>query len=1056
MATDVIARLKLRAENFSREVRKTFAEVPGEAEKAGDDAGRRMGDGLGRGLKKAGIAAGVGMVVREIAQVTMRAVDFGVQLDNSARAINSSVEELQAYRDAAAQVGVASDRMNDGLQQLFQSMTQAAAGGKSQSEAFRDLGVSLTDTNGFARATTSVMGEVIDKLAAVPDPLRQARIGTELFGEKWRDMAPLLDAGSDGLQNLADHILETGDALSSKEIQELNRINTEFERMQSTLERDIARVVANNADGIIALANAIGAAGNMAAQAITPLLNFMQAAQGYRNVRQVDGLWAALTTDYEEAKRRATPTGYIAEDVTKLNGLRQQRAAIKRDGYVRAALDKEIDALSAKVARLSKTVRDNDGMFNVSPPPTSLAPVSITPPKVSGGGKSRPKGGGIDKEAREREQAAKRLAQEYARIEESLTRALTDQQQAAEVEELRADGLDRQADYQEALNRLNDKWRDIAGKTAKEVAERFNITIAAAQQLIDHLDRLRGGEVIRIDLEHGRRDMEEMRRGIDKDFEEHFEKQLGEWTGKMKVTEAEARRQLEDLSGFYFDLFNGNTRNIWENFKRMGLNALAKLAANQTMKLLSGDKSVNLGASLRELFSAQKGDLIGGMSKGALASSIAGAIGIKQSNTGAMIGSAAGSLLPLGPLGGAIGGLLGGTIGGLFKKSPRGWATIGGGDDGASVIGQGGNSGKARKAGMGAATATLDSLDRIAEALGATFQAGGTGVSIGRSGDSWHVDPTGRGRLKKKQGGIDFDDDYEAAVRYATSLMLERGVLGGISDASQRIMKNAGDDIDAALEKALMIEDLPKALRRRFDPLGAALDEVDAKFQRLADVLKEGGGSAEQIAQARQLWELERADAVREIGAASATLAEYLKTLRIGADSPLSLRTQAAEAEAAMAPYLAQIRAAEEARGRYDSLSASGASAAEMAAAKEAAAAAAATIDQQGFRDSAALFLDVARQMGGSTRAFFEEFERIQGLTNSAIALVENAVPLRGDTKDPFAELTAKSTQATANILDGHTAQLAGIAGLLQQIAAAQGGASGASSFIGADRLFVA
>ena len=160
---------------------------------------------------------------------------------------------------------------------------------------------------------------------------------------------------------------------------------------------------------------------------------------------------------------------------------------------------------------------------------------------------------------------------------------------------------------------------------------------------------------------------------------------------------------------------------------------------------------------------------------------------------------------------------------------------------------------------------------------------------------------------------------------------------------------------------------------------------------------------------------------------------DYLKTLRIGADSPLSLRTQALEAEAAMAPFVDQIRKADAAKADYDRLSASKAaggavSDAELKAAKDAATAAASAIDQSGFRDSAALFLDVARQLGGSTKSFFDQFDRIQGLTNNAISLVENAVPLRGDAKDPFAELTAKSTQATAAILDQHTQ-------LLQQIA---------------------
>src|SRR3546814_12990053 len=56
-----------------------------------------------------------------------------------------------------------------------------------------------------------------------------------------------------------------------------------------------------------------------------------------------------------------------------------------------------------------------------------------------------------------------------------------------------------------------------------------------------------------------------------------------------------------------------------------------------------------------------------------MASSFAKALGIKQSKTGAAIGGAIGSFVPI-PGGAAIGGLIGGTIGGLFKTTKHGGA----------------------------------------------------------------------------------------------------------------------------------------------------------------------------------------------------------------------------------------------------------------------------------------------------------------------------------------------------------------------------------------------
>src|SRR3546814_7960625 len=84
-----------------------------------------------------------------------------------------------------------------------------------------------------------------------------------------------------------------------------------------------------------------------------------------------------------------------------------------------------------------------------------------------------------------------------------------------------------------------------------------------------------------------------------------------------------------------------------------------------------------------------------------MASSFAKALGIKQSKTGAAIGGAIGSFVPI-PGGAAIGGLIGGTIGGLFKKTKQGGATISATDGvlGTSLFG---NSGAAKKAASAAA-----------------------------------------------------------------------------------------------------------------------------------------------------------------------------------------------------------------------------------------------------------------------------------------------------------------------------------------------------------------
>src|SRR3546814_6565150 len=96
---------------------------------------------------------------------------------------------------------------------------------------------------------------------------------------------------------------------------------------------------------------------------------------------------------------------------------------------------------------------------------------------------------------------------------------------------------------------------------------------------------------------------------------------------------------------------------------------------NKIGSAVGGKLDKALGTKFFKGIGGQLGSALQGAGTGMMASSFAKALGIKQSKTGAAIGGAIGSFVPI-PGGAAIGGLIGGTIGGLFKKTKQGGATI--------------------------------------------------------------------------------------------------------------------------------------------------------------------------------------------------------------------------------------------------------------------------------------------------------------------------------------------------------------------------------------------
>ncbi len=426
---------------------------------------------------------------------------------------------------------------------------------------------------------------------------------------------------------------------------------------------------------------------------------------------------------------------------------------------------------------------------------------------------------------------------------------------------------------------------------------------------------------------------------------------------------------------------------------------------------ITGGKQSQLGSAV--------GGVLGKVAGDALGKTVASTIG---GTLGKTLGGAAG------PLGAIAGGIIGNVIGGLFKKTSKGSAGITtDGSGGLVAAGASGSSAATRAQASTLAGSVAAGLQAIAEQLGAKI-TGTSDVQIGTYKDNIRVAPNGGALGGKGSHSITFQSE-EAAIKFAIQEALRDGVLSGISAASLNILRS-GQDITKSLTKALMIEAVPKDLKAMIDPLGAAIDELNTKFQKTVDALKEGGATAEQMAQAQRLYDLQLAQVKNSTASASQGLKDFLASMKVGSSSPYSLRDQEQAAKAALAPFLTQI-----ANGQ--------------------------SIDQAKYQSAAQAYLDIERQLYGSTKAYFDALDAVQAATNKAISSIDNATPIGKSVESPFAQATAASAAATATntqtateLLDQLSQQAAVTNDLLARLAAAAGSAG--SDFIGTDRNFVA
>lgn len=423
-----------------------------------------------------------------------------------------------------------------------------------------------------------------------------------------------------------------------------------------------------------------------------------------------------------------------------------------------------------------------------------------------------------------------------------------------------------------------------------------------------------------------------------------------------------------------------------------GLRALGDTFGDQLNKVFGTD------------FFGGMGDVFAGAGAGMMASGVAGMLGIKQSNTGAAIGGAIGGLIPgLGPIAGPIGGLIGGTIGGLLGGSKRGSAIL----SGDAITGYFGNSSSNKSAAGTLAGDVFSQLQSIADAIGATINGSAGKVSIGIRDGKYRVDPQGRGYTKtsKYRDIMDFGEDAQAAVAAAVKNLIQDGVLEGISGASQRILR-AASDVEAALEKVVAIESIPKRLRQLKDPVGFAIDELNQEFEQLISYLKEGGATAQQFSEAQELYDLERARAIEQATQnAVGAIEEFMESMISSNSSPLNKRTVYGNAQETLQELAEKINRGE-------------------------------VVDQNELTSAASNFQDASRNLYGSSAKFFEDFDMLYSLLgrakNNAMSggFDETGAPIVGGSPfdlDPTVRATIDQYRGVESAIGTQTDTLASI-----------------------------
>ena len=176
----------------------------------------------------AAMAAGFAFAIKQ-------QVNLADELGKTSQRIGVSVEALGELGHAAGLSGSNSEDLNVALRGLGKTMYEAAINPASEvAKVFDRLGVEVKNTDGTMRDTEEVFKDISDQFAGMEDGAAKSAIAMRLMEEGGARLIPMLNSGSDGLEQMAEEARALGLVFSQEDAVAAAEFNDALSKLGST------------------------------------------------------------------------------------------------------------------------------------------------------------------------------------------------------------------------------------------------------------------------------------------------------------------------------------------------------------------------------------------------------------------------------------------------------------------------------------------------------------------------------------------------------------------------------------------------------------------------------------------------------------------------------------------------------------------------------------------------------------------------------------------------------------------------------------------------------
>jgi hypothetical protein len=214
---------------FSRAIKETGDE----AEKAGkklDETGKTASM-FGKAMGAAAAAAIIGF-----SALIKHQIDLADSTLKMSQRVGLSVEQLSAMGQSAKLNGASIDILNEGINAFAKSASKAAGGAKLHAEAFKAMGISVTDSVGKMRPMDALLQEVARKFASYGPGATKVALANRLMGESGSTLLQTLDElGVDGFDALIEKAQKAGTLITTETAVAAEQFNDNLDILKNTV-----------------------------------------------------------------------------------------------------------------------------------------------------------------------------------------------------------------------------------------------------------------------------------------------------------------------------------------------------------------------------------------------------------------------------------------------------------------------------------------------------------------------------------------------------------------------------------------------------------------------------------------------------------------------------------------------------------------------------------------------------------------------------------------------------------------------------------------------------